>query len=381
MTKLLIIGGGIGGLATAIAARQAGVEPVVYERAAEIQEVGAGITLWSNAVRALRRLGVESALLPLSTTLDRSEIRSWRGRLLARTSLGALSQRLGAPTLGVHRADLQAALANAAAAPIHLSATCVGFEQDAAGVNVKLFSGLEATGDLLVGADGLRSKVREQLLGLQPPRYSGTVAWRGIALFEHPSYPPGLTSLSIGRGAQVGMLPIGKGRTYWFATAKLPEGQIDAPAGRKRDLLELFRGWHEPIPALIDATAEHAILRGDIHDRAPTRRWGEGRVTLLGDAAHPTTPNLGQGAGMALEDAVVLGRCLRENADPVQALRTYEQLRRDRTAMIVKDSLRMGRMLERGHPVASWLRDWLLRLLPERVTQRNLLKYIDYDPG
>jgi 2-polyprenyl-6-methoxyphenol hydroxylase-like FAD-dependent oxidoreductase len=382
MTRVLIIGGGIGGLAAAIAARQAGCAVALFERAPELLEVGAGLTLWSNALRALRRLGVEPALTAVSTTLDRSEIRSWRGRLLTRTSLGALGQRLGAPTLATHRADLQSTLA-AALEPgvVHLGAGYSGFTQHAEGVTARFDGGREERGDLLIGADGLRSTVRAQMLGPEPPCYSGTTAWRGVARFEHQGYPPGMTCLFIGRGSQVGLLPIGKGRTYWFATAKLPEGRADVPDHRKADLLARFQSWHETIPAVLEATEETGILRNDLYDRPPVRRWGEGRVTLLGDAAHPTTPNLGQGACLAIEDAVVLGRCLREQADPVQALRTYEQLRFDRTAAIVTESRRLGRLLEWSNPLACWLRDWLIRLTPARRGDRQLLKHLDYDPG
>ncbi len=376
--RVLIIGGGIGGVSAALA-RQGGREAAVFERAPELKEVGAGITLWSNAVRAMRLLGLEKPLADVSTAIDRSQMRTWRGKILGETSLGAIGRKLGAPSVGVHRADLLDLLVRALpAGVVRLGAFCVGFEQHGGGATALFADGRREEGAVLVGADGLRSKVREQLLGDAKPRYAGYAAWRGIARFEHPDYPPGLTSITLGGGGHFGMLPIGKGRTYWFGTVNRPEGRPDGPAGRKRDVLDAYGRWHSPIPALVEATDEPAILCNDIGDRPPVRRWGEGRVTLLGDAAHPTTPNLGQGACQAIEDAVVLGRRLGEGGDAAAALRAYEQARFDRTAAVVNDSRRLGDLLRWRNPVLCWLRDTLIRLTPRSRNERMFLQNLDF---
>jgi 2-polyprenyl-6-methoxyphenol hydroxylase-like FAD-dependent oxidoreductase len=360
--RVLIIGGGIGGLAAAIALRQAGFEVSVFERAPELREVGAGLTLWTNAVKALRQLGVGPAVEALAAPLASSEIYTWNGKPIGTWDLAALSAQLGAPTVGIHRADLQSALAaHLPSGVVHLGMTCEGYVQDTGGVTARFAGGREERGDLLIGADGLQSAIRCQLLNDGPPRYAGYTAWRGVGHIDHPTVPIGKTLLCVGRGSQVGLLPIGRGRVYWFATANVPAGGADPPGGRKTSLLERFGDWYAPVPAFIGATDESAIIRNDIVDRPPVRTWGDGRVTLLGDAAHPTTPNLGQGACQAIEDAVVLGKVLREWGDPVAALREYEDRRRDRTAMITRRSWQLGKMLAWESRFGNWLRDTLFR--------------------
>jgi 2-polyprenyl-6-methoxyphenol hydroxylase-like FAD-dependent oxidoreductase len=231
-------------------------------------------------------------------------------------------------------------------------------------VTARFADGREERGDVLVGADGIKPAVRRQLLGDEPLRYAGYTAWRGVGLIDRPEVPLGVTMLAAGRGSQVGTLPIGGGRTYWFATANVPQGETDPPGGHRAALLERFKDWYAPIPAFIDATPEGAIIRNDILDRPPVRKWGEGRVTMLGDAAHPTTPNLGQGACQAIESAFVLARHLRGAADLPAALRAYEQARFDRTALVTNRSWTLGKVLAYESRWACGLRDLLLRLFP-----------------
>ncbi|HJZ93539.1 MAG TPA: FAD-dependent monooxygenase [Gemmataceae bacterium] len=360
--RVLVIGGGIGGLAAAIALRRAGLEVSVFERAPELREVGAGLTLWTNAVKALRQLGVGPGVESLAAPLATSEIYTWNGKPIGTLDLGALSAQLGAPTIGIHRADLQSALAaHLPSGVVHLGMTCEGYVQDAGGVTARFAGGREERGDLLIGADGLLSAIRRQLLNDGPPRYAGYTGWRGVGHIDHPAVPVGKTLLFVGRGSQAGLLPIGRGRVYWFATANVPAGGADPPGGRKTSLLERFADWYSPVPAFIGGTDESAILRNDIVDRPPVRTWGDGRLTLLGDAAHPTTPNLGQGACQAIEDAVVLAKALRELGDPVAGLRAYEDRRRDRTAMITKRSWQLGKMLTWESKFGNWLRDTMFR--------------------
>ena len=363
MPKAVIVGAGIGGLTAAIALKQTGWDVAVYERSTELREVGAGITLWTNAVKVLRKLGVGAAIEAASATIRESEIRSWRGRLLMRTDFGYLNEKLGAPTIGIHRADLQARLADHLGHEhIELGMMCVSYTTDEKGANALFAEGDDVRGQILVGADGIKSLIRNQMLDPESVRYAGYTAWRGVAIINRPEVPLGLTMMAMGRGSQVGMVPIGGGRTYWFATANVPAGGEDAPGGHRAELLRRFGNWYAPIPAVIDATPESAIIRNDIVDRPPVRRWTDGRVTLLGDAAHPTTPNLGQGACMAIESASVLARCLRAADTPDAGLKAYEESRFDRTAMITNQSWKFGQMFAYENPVKCWLRDRLFGL-------------------
>jgi len=376
--QMIIIGGGIGGLAAAVALKQVGIESVVFERSPELREVGAGLTLWTNAVKVLRRLGLGDAVSQISTLLTTAQVRTWNGRLLSQTDLGPIGERLGAPTIGVHRADLQRVLAERVGPGLKLGAAYVGHAVDESGATVRFADGREDRGDLLIGADGIHSKVREHLFSASKLRYAGYTAWRGVAMIDRPEVPLGSTLLTVGRGSEFGYLPIGHGRTYWFCTARAPEGESDPPGQRKAALLERFAKWYAPVFAVIEATDEAAILRNDIVDRPPTPTWGVGRASLLGDAIHPTTPHLGQGAAMAIESAFALAKHLSSESDRVKGLRNYEQSRFARTAKITNTSRTIGKMLILENSLACWLRDLAVRL-SSGMTVKQTEKVIGYE--
>jgi len=241
-------------------------------------------------------------------------------------------------------------------------------EQGEDGVTAHFEDGGTERGDLLIAADGLHSTARRQLIG-DGLRYAGYTCWRGIA---HIDVSAGVLTESWGRGARFGFGPLGAGRTLWWATENAPEGGRDAALGRKADVLRVTAGWHAPARDLIAATDEEAILRNDIYDRRRACRWGIGRVTLLGDAAHPATPNLGMGACQAIEDAVILAGCLREREDSSSALRLYEESRRPRTALITDLSWRFGWVSQWSNPVACALRDTLVRLSPAWLERKQM---------
>jgi 2-polyprenyl-6-methoxyphenol hydroxylase-like FAD-dependent oxidoreductase len=362
----LVIGGGIGGLATAIALRGAGIEARVFERASEVREVGAGLSLWPNGLRALDAIGLGDAVRRLSVRDMDSALRSWRGRVLVAANGVELERLLGDVSLIIHRGDLLALLAGALPADaITTSAPCIGFDEDEGGVTARFAGGGEARGDLLVGADGIHSAVRSQLWGAAAPRYAGYTAWRAVVPFDHRRLAPGI---SIGRGCQFGQAPMAGGMVYWFASHSRPAGSR-AAAGWRAELLDLFGKWHAPITDLIASTPDEDILQNDIIDRPPIDAWGRGRVTLLGDAAHAMTPNLGQGANQALEDAQALAASLRHQPD-ASGLRRYEEARIARANGVVTASYRIGRIMQLGNPVACWLRDRLLRT--RRATRMQL---------
>src|SRR5258706_443293 len=358
-----IIGGGIGGLAAASALQRAGMRVTVFERNHELREVGAGLTLWANGVQVLQKLGLASEIAAVSAPLTHFECWSWRGKRLGSMPLDSIEKAMGAANIGIHRADLLRLLAGTLVpGTVQLDAHCVGFTQEEGGVTSHFADGQHHHADVLVGADGLHSVVRTQLLGQRPPRYSGYTCWRGVASFEDVQVSPGISSETWGRGRRFGMLPIGNGRVFWYATHNCPAGGQDQPGERKLLLHELFHDWRPPIEQLIEATDEAAILRNDIFDRKPVRHWGSERVTLLGDAAHPPTPNLGQGACQALEDALILARRLGSTRKSVVALRAYEASRMKRSAAIIEQSYRFGRIGQWEHPLLCSLRDALTPL-------------------
>ena len=373
--KALIIGGGIGGLATAIALTQIGFTVEVFERVTLLREVGAGLSLWANAIKALDYLGLASAVRALALPEAAGGIRTPSGALLMQTANAQLAAQFGELSVMVHRAELHDQLRQAFGQEIHLGMECVAITEEGTGVRVRFRNGEEAFGDLVIGADGLHSAVRAALHGPQPPRYAGYTAWRGVVGFEINRLQIGETW---GAGARFGQIPMQGNRVYWFATQNAPAGQ-HSPDGEKAELLRLFGNWHNPIRALIEATPDAAILRNDLYDRPPLKRWGRGRITLLGDAAHPMTPNLGQGACQALEDAVVLAKQVQSTADIPTALRAYEAARIPRTTMIVNQSRQVGQVGQWANPVAVAGRNWLVKYLLARVQYRQFAPLIGYE--
>lgn len=382
--KVGVAGGGIGGLTAAIALQRAGLEVSVFERASELREVGAGLLLAANAQNALAKLGLADAVARLGTPASAGQIRSWRGHVLASIPAAELEKKIGTPSAAVHRADLQALLAREVGeGTLRLDAEVEAFEQDESGVRVMFADGGHESADFLVGADGLRSRIRAGLFGPEQPRYAGYTAWRAVVEPKEELLSWGTGFESWGRGARFGCAHIGDGRVYWFATANAPEGEKDdppgSPAGAKAKLLRLFSGWHRPVADLVAVAEEGTILRTDIYDREPLGgRWGEGRVTLLGDAAHPMTPNLGQGACQAIEDAVVLARCLGDGGATTESLRSYERLRSDRVAMVVRRSRRVGMVAQVENPAICWLRDRALAMIPPKAQLRQLEEVVGY---
>jgi 2-polyprenyl-6-methoxyphenol hydroxylase-like FAD-dependent oxidoreductase len=352
--RAVIIGGGIGGLATALALRRVGIESIVVEQVPAIREVGAGLSLWSNAIFALRELSPDGSIarkvIAAGSEFDTFASQTASGRPIANSRFANLASEAGAPCVCIHRAELQRILlAELDPATIRTGTRCADFD----GSTAILETGERIAADFLVGADGINSVIRRKLHGDQPPRYEGATCWRGLCQ-KSALLHAGTSLLALGPGTQFGACPCGDGQVYWFLAKNAPQGTVQS----KDDALAACSGWAAPVLDFILATPQDAIVQNDILDRKPLKRWGSGRVTLLGDAAHASTPNLGQGACQAIEDAVTLADSLRGIQDVEQALRTYERLRIPRTTMIVNDSWRAGQLLQTEQPFIASFRDW-----------------------
>jgi 2-polyprenyl-6-methoxyphenol hydroxylase-like FAD-dependent oxidoreductase len=369
--KALVIGGGVGGLTAALALRRAGWAVEVFEQAPELREVGSGFMISPNAMSVLFGLGLRH-VVERGSEVTHFEMCSWNGEPLMRERAEGFGFGSDAPATLFHRALLHGALHEAFGNEgVHLGARLARFEDDGRGVVARFEDGREARGDILVGADGLRSMVRAQLHPGEPLRYAGYPCWRGLVRsFEHPKLPRGLLRETQGQGARFGMGYVKEDLVYWWATANWPQGE-PVPGGDKAFLLDAFRNAHAPIPELIAATDEADLLRNDLYDRLPLARWGEGRVTLLGDAAHPMMPNLGQGACSAIEDAGVLAAALGQAEDLEHGLRAYEDRRRERVSFLQHRSWLFGVIGQWESPLAVWMREQSIRLTPERVMRRQ----------
>jgi len=364
VVKAIIIGVGIAGLASALALTRNGWRVEVFERAPEFTEVGAGLSLWPNALRALDALGVGDAVRGRAVLQGQVGIRDAAGRWLSRTDTAELERRYGLTAM-IHRADLLAVLR--AAVPgrvLHPGTTVSAVRPDGTVVH----TGGERRADLVVGADGLHSVTRRSVWPRGPAaRYAGYTSWRLVI----PPVPVTETSESWGRGERFGYAPLSDGRVYCYATANAPEGASDAglPELRRR-----FGRWHDPIPALLDAADPGAVIHHDLYDLPPLTTYTCGNVVLAGDAAHAMTPNLGQGACQALEDAVVLGNVIATG----DGLAAYDRQRRRRTQMIARRSRQIGAAAQWASPVAVNLRDTALRLLPAASFARSLAPVLDW---
>jgi salicylate hydroxylase len=346
--RITIIGAGIGGLAAALTLRRAGLDVRVFEQAAELREVGAGIQISPNASRILNRLGLEEPMRRMGVRPRSILIRRWDdGREIARQPLAdACERNFGAPYYNFHRADLLDLLS--AAMPdgvLHLDHRCVGLTQRADRVEVQFHNGATADADVVVGADGIHSTVRNAIMGPESPRFSGHVAYRGLVPSDCVAH------LGVELAANVWWGPdhhfvhyyVGAGARYHNWVALTPgEWRVESwtARGEIADALKEFEGWHPQIHAIISAA--ETTNRWALYDRDPLPRWTVGRVTLMGDAAHPMLPYMAQGAVQSIEDAAVLAKCL-EHADAHDvgaALSRYEQTRKPRASRCQEGSRR-----------------------------------------
>jgi salicylate hydroxylase len=344
---VLIAGAGMGGLALAIALLRRGFRVSIFERVPEPKEIGAGVMSSPNGTRVLYALGLKPEIDRIEVRLADRDVRLWNtGQIWRLPGHGAGSeQRYGAPFLVLHRGDLHGVLLEAVRRlspdALQTGARCIGFTQQDEIVKLRIEDGREIEGDVLIGADGIHSAIRKELLGPDNPQFTGEIAWRGLVPMQRlPERMRGhVTSNWIGPHGSVTMYPVRRGevlnfvglveRDDWRVESWIEQGTTD-------ECLRDFRGWHPDIHFLIrhiEAPFKFALFL-----RTPLPRWSVGHVSLMGDACHATTPYLGQGLNMALEDALVLARCLDEISDPAAALSRYEALRRDRTAEVVYKS-------------------------------------------
>jgi 2-polyprenyl-6-methoxyphenol hydroxylase-like FAD-dependent oxidoreductase len=325
-----VIGGGIGGLTTALALVRKGIDVTVYERAPELREIGAGIALWPAPLAVLDTLGVGDDVRALSGPWTDAGLRRANGDYLVHYTADQFAARLGETIAGVHRGELQAVLLRALPdGVLHLNHELTGLTTAPDGATITFADGTTAEVDAVIAADGRRSKVREITFGSRPLHDCKSLGWRGSADEPPDADWHSFAGETWGVGGRFGILPISNGRVTWYGVAR------QARAGGGLDeIADRFGTWHDPIPSLIAATKPEHLWADVIDDLRPLRRWTAGPIALLGDAAHPMTPELGQGACQAILDASVIADELATEAKPAEAFRAYEKRRRRRAAMV-----------------------------------------------
>lgn len=390
----IIAGAGLGGLCAALCLARKGIRSTVVEQSSEFGEVGAGIQVSPNGTRVLFALGLEDELDRVAFRPEAVEMLGWRrGQLISRLPLGAtVASRFGTPYLHLHRADLHRVLAEAATGSelidFRMGSPLVSASQDERGVVARTRSGEELAGDFLIGADGIRSTVREFVVPHAEPSFTGCVAWRGVidaSAFDgaarNATGMRSVAALWMGPGAHFVNYYLRRGELVNFVAIVERDDWSDESwtvKGDKRDLVDDFAGWHSTVQNIIHRTPHDECYKWALFVRKPLPAWTAGRITLLGDSCHATLPFLAQGACLAFEDAAVLARCLDGYDEVEPALRRYEVLRRDRTAITQAQARKAQTVYHLSDGRKAWLRNIALRL-GKRASNRRIEGLYGYD--
>ena len=378
ITEFAIIGGGIAGLSAANALQQTGITALVFEAAPAFAPVGAGLTLAANAIQALDRLHLSAAVMEKGAQVHQLRICSGRGKVLSKVNMLPHDSQYPLQMIAIHRAQLHDILLSG----INTDAAITGKRTVActhttAGYQISFADGSGCLAQAVIVADGIHSPIRSQLLPGVKPRYAGYTCWRGIATNSGIRLD-GATE-TWGAGCRFGMVPVNDTDIYWYACINTTPGNKTLQQFSITDIADRFSRFHDPVVQVILATAPGHMVWGDICDLAPLKRFAFDQLVLIGDAAHATTPNLGQGACMAIEDAVILADELKRNSNVAHAFRSFEQRRIQRTTHIVNESWRMGRIAQMDQPVPVFLRNLLLSMLPSKLSQQRMKAIVAAD--
>ncbi len=372
--KITIIGAGIGGLTAGIALRQAGYEVEIYDRVKELRPAGAGISLWSNGVKVLNRLGLGEKMAQIGGLMDRMEYRSVAGDLLNDIDLMPLIEEVGQRPYPVARADLQNMLRSAFPGEVKLNSKCIGVEENVKGVTAFFEDGHQTTSDVLIAADGIRSILRKYVLDKEvEPQYAGYVNWNGLVPASEDLAPKNTWVIYVGEHKRASLMPVAGDRFYFFFDVPLSKGTPANPENYQAELKEHFQGWAESVQKLIERIDPFKTARPDIHDLGPIAHLVRGKVALLGDSAHATCPDLGQGGCQAMEDGLVLTQYLQTtNLGVEYALKRYEMERKERTSIVVEKARKRAEMIHGKDPAVT--QQWYDQLAQEKPSDvRNAI--------
>jgi FAD-dependent urate hydroxylase len=366
--KVVVIGAGIGGLTIGIALRQAGFQVEIYDKVRSLRPIGAGISLWSNGVKVLNRLGMGAQIAQIGGQMDRMQYRTLSGEILNDIPLHPLIESVGQRPYPVARTDLQQILLDAYGDEIHLGTRCIGVEEDNHSVTAQFEDGTQAKGDVLIAADGIHSGLREYVLGeIYQPNYRGYVNWNGLVPASDELALPHTWMIYVGNHQRASLMPVAGDRLYFFFDVPLPPGTTAEPEQYRTELSQHFAGWAAPIQQLIAQLDPQKVARLEIRDVGPIERLVRGRVALLGDSAHATCPDLGQGGCQAMEDGLMLTQCLQTtNLGVDYALKRYEVERKERTSAIVLKARDRAEVIHGHEPERT--QKWYQQLAQENPT-------------
>ena len=372
--SITIIGAGIGGLTTALTLQQKGFAFSVYESADEIKPVGAGIILANNAMQVMQKLGLQEKLERAGNRISAMKITDPNLKPLSVVDLTSFEQKYQVSNLAIHRADLQKILAEEIGLDnINFSKRLAKVEKNTR-YNLTFANNLTLQTDIIIGADGIKSVVRNQLFAENTIRNANQICWRGVGEIDLPQQYHNELNEAWGKGKRFGFVKISDRKVYWYALANAKDF-----TGKRVDLAELFQDFHSDILAIIKTSIQSKIIISEITDLQPIKKWQAGNVCLVGDAAHATTPNLGQGACQAIEDAYVLGKCLENEADVQTAFKNYEQIRIKKAHAIVNSSWQIGKLAHLDSIFGIWFRNKLMKHMPKSANKKQLKMIFNLD--
>lgn len=369
----IISGGGIAGLTTAIALQKEGYHVKVIERVKELKEVGAGLGLGANAWKGLELLGITNALEMKCNLIKSTKLLDQKGNLISEINIEGLNRKYGVAYFTVHRADLQKALVqHLPPDTLEFGKKIIDFEQKETGVTVYLEEGNTVEGDALIVADGIHSTLRKKCLPDIKPRYSGYTCWRAVVKVPKENFIPGEFTETWGSKGRFGIVPLTNNQIYWFACVNAPFQSKNMMSFTTNDLYHLFQDYHSPVPEILKWTNNESLIWNDIIDLKPLCRFAFDRTLLIGDAAHATTPNIGQGAGQAIEDAIILSNVIKNNRNIQDAFCEFEKLRIPKTKKIVNRSWRIGKVAQLENRLQISIRNSVMRILPSKIQENQL---------
>ncbi len=364
--NIAIVGGGIGGLCAAVTLQKQGHEVHVFESAPVFHPIGAGIGIGSNAMQALMEIGVGEEIFRNGYILNTQVFQDMHGKVLNTIDFSVLKKMFGQENITIHRANLHRTfLENLKPNTIEYNKRCIRVEQNEHKVTAFFEDGTVFEAELLIAADGINSPIRQQLVPESKPRYAGYTCWRGIT--ENNGRVKEFTSTELwSTKGRFGMAPMKDGFIYWFACINTSPKNPDFQYLKPKEVSFLFEHFPRVASDIIASTPEEKLLHHDISDIKPLRNFVFDRVVLLGDAAHATTPNMGQGAGQAIEDAIVLGNGFKQFEDIRSVLDFYNEKRVARTGKVIRLSRQIGAIAQISFSPIAAARDWIFPLLPSK---------------
>ncbi|PJJ68238.1 FAD-dependent monooxygenase [Chryseobacterium geocarposphaerae] len=370
--KIAIIGGGIGGLTTALALQRSNLDVTIYESAPEIKPVGAGIIMANNAMQVFDKLGIRQKIEQAGHKISTIKITDPQLKTLSEVQLNKFERKYGVHNIAIHRGDLQMILAEKIGFEnIKLSKRLSKIEPENCGYRLNFEDGTIVNAEAVIGADGIKSVVRHQILNIGKLRSSQQKCWRGVSEFDWTTKYNHQAYEAWGKGKRFGFVRINDKKVYWYAVVN--ENLVKNP----NKLEELFTEFNPEVARMISETPKETIFVSDIIDLEPIFQWQKDRVCLIGDAAHATTPNMGQGACQAIEDAYLLGKLFSEGKSVNEVFTHYEKLRMEKAHYIVNTSSTIGKVSHYENSLAIWLRNTLLKATPSSINETQLEKVFD----